>query len=192
MVPTIYNWTARCVKWLNPNTFALPPIGSFGNTGKGSLRGPGLFNWDMGVFKNTPQSERFKLQFRAEFFNAINRANFSDPNNSLTGGGFGQIFSDNDPRIGQLALKLVFGSWTRFCDATEVVECNLLDRLRSKKGGLGEAARRLSGSTHPNHADHGAVVVGVSPIRTPQPQQHSLPILPRRHHVLKAIVCFRT
>lgn len=98
---------APCVNWLNPSTFGLPAIGTFGNVGKGSLRGPGYFNVDLGLFKSFDMTERMRLQFRAEFFNAFNHTNFSDPGNTI-GGGFGQIYSASDPRIGQLALKLLF------------------------------------------------------------------------------------
>ena len=103
--------TARCVNYLNPDrtAFQLPAPGTFGTTGKGSLRGPGYFNWDMGLGKNFALSgERLKLQFRAEYFNAFNRANFNDPGVSLSGSGFGQILGAQDPRIGQLSLKLTF------------------------------------------------------------------------------------
>jgi hypothetical protein len=100
--------SAPCVNWLNPNSFGLPDVGTFGNTGKGSLRGPGFFNWDMGIFKTFPMTERWRLQLRAEAFNALNHTNFQDPGNSLAGGGFGQIYSANSSRIGQLALKLLF------------------------------------------------------------------------------------
>jgi hypothetical protein len=100
--------SAPCVTWLNPAAFALPPIGSYGAIGKGSLRGPGLFNWDMGLFKSFIFTERFRLQFRTEFFNVLNRANFNDPTYTVNSGGFGRIGSAKDPRIGQLALKLYF------------------------------------------------------------------------------------
>jgi hypothetical protein len=86
----------------------VPAEGTFGNMGKGSLRGPGLFNLDMGVFKTFSMTERMKLQLRAEFFNALNHTNLGDPGNYL-GGGFGQIYgTSTDPRISQLALKFAF------------------------------------------------------------------------------------
>ena len=116
--------SAPCVSWVNPSAFALPAIGSHGNVGKGALRGPNLIDYDGGLFKDFPlRQERVKLQFRAEFFNLFNRVNLYNPNvpqssttgngivalaPSVAGAGFGTIKAANDPRIGQLALKLVF------------------------------------------------------------------------------------
>lgn len=99
---------APCVDYLAPDSFQLPPVGTFGNLGKGRLRGPGFFNWDMGFFKNFSASERWKVQLRAEFFNIFNRVNLDNPVNSFSDGGFGGILSAADPRIGQLALKITF------------------------------------------------------------------------------------
>lgn len=98
---------APCVNYLNTASFALPAAGGFGNAGKALLRGPGLANVDVGFFKTIRVRERLQLQFRAEFFNSLNRANFNNPNNSVSGAGFGSIRSATDPRIGQLALKLI-------------------------------------------------------------------------------------
>src|SRR5581483_10135856 len=105
--------SAPCVNYLNPAAFSLPAIGTFGNIGKGSLRGPNFVNFDSGLFKEFPfAAERVHLQFRAEFFNVFNRVNFNNPANSTTpsfsAGGFGTLTSAQDPRIGQLALKLLF------------------------------------------------------------------------------------
>jgi hypothetical protein len=99
---------APCVDFLNRKSFALPAIGTFGNVGKDALVGPGSVQWDMGIFKNFPFRERYRIQLRGEFFNVINRANFSNPSNSVTAGAFGSITSSADPRIGQLALKVIF------------------------------------------------------------------------------------
>jgi len=90
------------------------PTGQFGSVGKGSLRGPNYFNVDSGLFKYIPiKSEAVRLQFRAEFFNVFNRVNYNLPaGNSTTpafnGSNFGSLNQAQDPRIGQLALKLFF------------------------------------------------------------------------------------
>jgi hypothetical protein len=67
-------------QWFNPNGFVLPVAGSYGNLGRGVYTGPGLAEADLSLFKDTALSERFNLQFRSEFFNLLNRANFSTPN----------------------------------------------------------------------------------------------------------------
>jgi len=108
--------TTSCVDWLNPASFQSNSSGTFGNIGKGTFRLPGSYTWDMGLSKNFSFTERWKLQFRAEFFNVFNRANFMDDSASLTNfqkisaGAFGSFRAGqaSDPRIGQLALKLFF------------------------------------------------------------------------------------
>ena len=69
-------------QWFDPNAFLAPPAGSgfYGNLGRNTLIGPGLATWDFSVFKTTTLWERFALQFRAEIFNLLNRANFNTPN----------------------------------------------------------------------------------------------------------------
>src|SRR5215470_16341237 len=69
-------------QWFNPNAFLAPPAGSgfYGNLGRNTLIGPGLATWDFSAFKTTTLSERLSLQFRAEIFNLLNRANFNTPN----------------------------------------------------------------------------------------------------------------
>jgi hypothetical protein len=107
--------TSSCVDWLNRASFQSNSSGAFGNIGKGSFRLPGSYTWDMGLSKNFSLTERLKLQFRAEFFNVFNRANFMDDSASLTNfqkvssaGNFGAIQQAAEPRIGQLALKILF------------------------------------------------------------------------------------
>ncbi len=99
---------APCVDYLNPAAFTEPAIGTFGTLGKDSFRGPAFFGWDMGLFKEVPLTERFRLQFRAEFFNVFNTVNFNNPTASVSGSGFGTINGAGGPRIGQLAVKLIF------------------------------------------------------------------------------------
>jgi hypothetical protein len=66
-------------EWYNPSAFLLPPAGTYGNTGRDILSGPGLLEVDSSLFKNFRIRETAVLQFRAEFFNLINRANFGLP-----------------------------------------------------------------------------------------------------------------
>ena len=85
--------------------------GTFGNATKHSLIGPDLLVWNMGLFKNIPFNERWHMQFRAEFFNVFNRANFGNPTNGRNSNRFGTITSlatGQEPRIGQLAIKIFF------------------------------------------------------------------------------------
>jgi hypothetical protein len=69
-------------QWFNPNAFIAPPstLGFYGNLGRDTFIGPGLATWDFSVMKTTPIRERLSLQFRAEIFNLLNRANFNTPN----------------------------------------------------------------------------------------------------------------
>ena len=68
-------------QWFNPNAFIGPPSGSgfYGNLGRDTLIGPGLLTWDFSALKDTRLTERLDLQFRAEFFNLLNRTNFNTP-----------------------------------------------------------------------------------------------------------------
>jgi hypothetical protein len=110
------------LQWFNKTAFATNPTGTFGTLGKGILRGPGMFSWDMGAYKKIPlKGERVSMQFRAEFFNIFNHPMFNNPPTSLTDGNYGRItqtlanagatqgdITSGGPRIIQLALKLVF------------------------------------------------------------------------------------
>jgi len=66
-------------QWFNPAAFLLPAAGTFGNAGRDILTAPGLFEWDASLFKNFHVGERATVQFRAEFFNAVNHTNFGWP-----------------------------------------------------------------------------------------------------------------
>jgi hypothetical protein len=72
-------------KWFDPDAFLAPANtpangGFYGNVGRDTLSGPGLATWDFSVLKDTRLRERLSLQFRAEIFNLLNRANFNLPN----------------------------------------------------------------------------------------------------------------
>jgi len=90
-------------------TFTTPPASSpFGNLGRDAFRAPGFWQLDTGINKTFPIGERFKLQFRGEFFNVLNKTNFSPPTATTTSSAFGQIRSTYAPRQIQFALKLMF------------------------------------------------------------------------------------
>ncbi|PYS30602.1 MAG: hypothetical protein DMF75_15730 [Acidobacteria bacterium] len=110
--------TRPCKDWLNPLAFTQADLGTFGNVGKGSIRFPGFYGWDVSLSKTFSINERWKVQLRGEFFNVFNRVNFLDddgtvgPNSNFakvsSTSSFGAITTATDPRIGQLALKIIF------------------------------------------------------------------------------------
>ncbi len=69
-------------QWFNPNAFIAPPStgGFYGNLARDAFTGPGLATWDFSVLKDTTIRESLRLEFRAELFNLLNRANFNTPN----------------------------------------------------------------------------------------------------------------
>jgi len=93
----------------NPALDGFVPFQAFGNSGVGVIRGPGLFNIDFNLSKTFAVTDKHSLQFRAEFFNALNHANFGVPGVNISSGGFGQIKqTSTEARIIQLALKYKF------------------------------------------------------------------------------------
>ncbi len=67
-------------QYFNPNAFLVPPNGTYGNLGRDVFIGPGLATLDLSLLKDTKITEKLGLQFRAEFFNILNHANFNTPN----------------------------------------------------------------------------------------------------------------
>ncbi len=117
-------WFNPCTILANGNRFNCQPgqspawqiakAGTFGNAGRNILSAPGLFNFDAGVSRQFKLTERFALQFRSEFFNILNRANFNLPGRSVSSSALGTIIQAADqPNTGaqrqiQFALKVVF------------------------------------------------------------------------------------
>jgi hypothetical protein len=89
---------------LNPQTQA----GQFGNEGRNVVRGPGIEDADVSLFKYFSIDETRRVQFRAECFNLLNRPNFGLPVNDLESPAFGQILQSGSPRLMQLAVKFLF------------------------------------------------------------------------------------
>ena len=84
------------------------PLFTYGDLSRNSIRGPGINNYDLSLAKKTPFGESKSIEFRAEFFNAFNHAQFYKIDNSGGSSTFGQVLSDRGPRLIQLALKFYF------------------------------------------------------------------------------------
>ena len=99
-------------QWVTRSPFQqLDPVaqaGQFGNEGRNVVRGPGIQNVDLSLFKSFSLGESRRLQFRAECFNLLNHANLRLPQNDLESPAFGQILQAGSPRLLQLAVKVVF------------------------------------------------------------------------------------
>lgn len=73
-------YTHTVGEWFNPAAFSSPIAGTVGNLGRDTLTGPGMKELDLSAGKTTTIHERMQMQFRAEFFNILNHANFTTPN----------------------------------------------------------------------------------------------------------------
>ena len=105
---------------INRAAFANPAPGTFGTCAPRKFHGPGIQMVDLSLFKQFKFTERWQLQFRAEFFNAFNHPNFGNPDGNISHGSFGKVSNTlapilgtdsggpGDPRQIQLALKLYF------------------------------------------------------------------------------------
>jgi hypothetical protein len=94
--------------YFNTSLFSLEPLGVLGDSRRRFFHGPGTNNFDMALVKDTPFTERVSLQFRAEFFNIFNHAQFENVQGNINAANFGLAQAAAPPRIGQLALKLLF------------------------------------------------------------------------------------
>ena len=116
--PKLYTTTGFII---NPAAFSQPGPGQFGTCAPYQFYGPGIQTWDLSVFKQFKFTERWQLQFRAEFFNAFNHPNFANPNADIgSPASFGKVNNTlapilgtdsggpGDPREIQFGLKLYF------------------------------------------------------------------------------------
>jgi hypothetical protein len=116
-LPSNRSTGAKVAEWFNTSAFTYNAPGTFGDSPRNFLEGPGFANFDLSMIKSFPIkkghfAESQRVDFRAEFFNLFNRPNFQNPEGGfaqvLDGPVFGQIFGALDPRIIQFALKYVF------------------------------------------------------------------------------------
>jgi hypothetical protein len=102
-------------EWFNRAAFANPAPGTWGDSGRNILQGPGTKNVDFSVFKNTHLTESTTLQLRAEFFNLFNTPQFDNPGATVGAASIGKVSSTGDEplfqrleRQIQLAAKFSF------------------------------------------------------------------------------------
>jgi hypothetical protein len=111
----------RIAHFFNLDNIRIPldPSQPFGTAGRNAARSMGIWQFDTSLNKSFDVTEKVRMQFRAEVFNLLNRANFLAPASSCSGwtaqgvcptAAFGQVGygSTLDPRLIQLGLKLSF------------------------------------------------------------------------------------
>jgi hypothetical protein len=106
-LPSDRSRTETVRQWFNTAAFVPNALGTFGNTGRNMLRGPGSKNVDLGLHK-TFRAGHARLQARIEAFNAFNWVNLGNPTTALNSGNYGRIINAGDPRIMQFALRVSF------------------------------------------------------------------------------------
>src|SRR5580704_13345241 len=102
-------------QYFSPAAFGPSALGTQGDSRRRFFHGPGINNWDFALLKDTQITERVNLQFRGEFFNLFNHAQFLTPSGitgfsggAPTSSSFGFVPGTLPGRIGQLSLKLYF------------------------------------------------------------------------------------
>ncbi len=101
--------TRTTAEWFNPAAFVAPPPYTFGNVGVNTVFGPGFVDLDQALQRQFSITERVKLTFRVEAFNALNRSNFGEPNQYINTPQFGTItMAQNPGREIQLSGRISF------------------------------------------------------------------------------------
>jgi hypothetical protein len=98
----------QVAQWFNTSAYTTNALGTFGNSGRNTLVGPGFTSLNIGLHKNFSLRENVRLQLRGEAFNALNNVNLNLPNSTVGTSTFGRITSAGDPRILQFAVRLMF------------------------------------------------------------------------------------
>ena len=99
------------IAFLNPAAFSAPAYGQAGTLGRGVVRGPGITNYDMSLFKNFHVHDRFNLQLRGEAYNLTNTPRFALPVTNINSPDFGQTTSTINGAFGRqinVAVRLLF------------------------------------------------------------------------------------
>ncbi|MGH9141147.1 MAG: TonB-dependent receptor domain-containing protein, partial [Vicinamibacterales bacterium] len=95
-------------RWFNTAAFAIAPVFTIGSASRNPVRGPSYRDVDLALMRRIPIGGSSALELRAEMFNVLNTVNFGTPNAVAGAANFGTITTALDPRVGQLAIKLLF------------------------------------------------------------------------------------
>lgn len=106
--PLSFKDPRTALPYFNTAAFTKEPLGHIGNASRRFFYGPGDFTTDLSLLKDLRITERTRAEFRAEFFNVFNHANFNNPQGNINNRNFGRVTTARDPRIGQLAVKFYF------------------------------------------------------------------------------------
>lgn len=95
-------------RWFNTSAFTAANALQFGTAPRFPLYRPGINNWDLSLMRNFKVTERWRLQFRGAFYNALNHGQYNAPGTTLNTTQFGRISSGRDARITEVALRIFF------------------------------------------------------------------------------------
>jgi hypothetical protein len=95
-------------RWFDTSAFTVAPQFTLGNSSRNPVRGPGYRNLDLAMIRRIPLPVRMTLEIRAEAFNVTNTPPLGAPNGTFGSAAFGTITSAGDPRVIQLAVKVIF------------------------------------------------------------------------------------
>jgi len=95
-------------QWFNTAAFAIAPVFTVGNASRNPVTGPSYRNVDVALIRRVPIGAGAALELRGEVFNVFNTPNLGAPNGVAGSAGFGTITTALDPRVGQLAVKVIF------------------------------------------------------------------------------------
>jgi hypothetical protein len=95
-------------RWFDTSAFSMAPQFTLGNASRNPVRGPSYRNLDLALSRRVPMSAGTVLEVRAEAFNVTNTTQFGAPNGSFGSAAFGTITTAADPRVIQVAVKVIF------------------------------------------------------------------------------------
>jgi len=95
-------------QWFNPQAFTVNAVGTYGDAARNIVRGPGGLTWDVSLFRDFHLWERVRLQYRLDGSNILNHPVLTSVSNTVTSSNFGAATGTGNPRILQMALRVIF------------------------------------------------------------------------------------